>query len=295
MCDTERVKEKEIDRDDKNFPEKLKSELVRPIVKKLWYRGKWNSKLFEKCAAVVGARKMSRYGKQALGEIIPKLCGAGYTIVSGLMYGVDQEAHKLTLECGGCAIAVLGYGINARMEEEAARLAGKIVERGGLILSEYSDITSARIWTFPQRNRIVVGISDVIVVAEAGEKSGSLNTASWARRMNKPVYAIPGSVFSPTSEGTNWLVAQGLAKALTVTELNALTHDSSANTQQKNSLEQMEERERELITKLKVEGPMGVNEIARKSNLSAGEILGRLLQLEIKGWVVEERGMWKAV
>ncbi|KKU21465.1 MAG: protecting protein, SMF familiy protein [Microgenomates group bacterium GW2011_GWF1_46_12] len=180
MCDTERVKEKEIDRDDKNFPEKLKSELVRPIVKKLWYRGKWNSKLFEKCAAVVGARKMSRYGKQALGEIIPKLCGAGYTIVSGLMYGVDQEAHKLTLECGGCAIAVLGYGT--------------------------------------QRNRIVVGISDVIVVAEAGEKSGSLNTASWARRMNKPVYAIPGSVFSPTSEGTNWLVAQGLAKALTVTE-----------------------------------------------------------------------------
>lgn len=150
-----------ITRDDERFPDKLKT--VKPSVKQIWYRGDWQSEIFEKCIAVVGSRKMSRYGKQVLSEIIPKLCSGEYTIVSGLMYGVDQEAHKLTLECGGRAVAVLGYGIGARSEEGASQLADKIVESGGVVMSEYPENLAPKRWMFLQRNRIVcstVTVSD---------------------------------------------------------------------------------------------------------------------------------------
>lgn len=228
---------------------------------------------------------MSRYGKQVLAEIIPKLCGAGYTIVSGLMYGVDQEAHKLTLECGGVAIGVLGWGIEARAEEGAGKLIAKIVESGGLILSEYPGQTSARIWTFPQRNRIVVALSEMVIVVEAGEKSGSLNTASWARRMKKPVYAVSGSIFSPTSIGTNNLIEMGIAKSFT---LQNIVSEKVGRLKINFS-----EGEQEIVTLLKIEGPMGVNEMARRLGSGVGEVLARLMKLEMSGIVDEERGIWK--
>ena len=272
-----------IERGEERFPEKLRA--VKPAVKQIWYRGQWQDTIFEKCCAVVGSRKMSRYGKQVLAEIIPKLCGAGYTIVSGLMYGVDQEAHKLTLECGGVAIGVLGWGIEARAEEGAGKLIAKIVEGGGLILSEYPGQTSARIWTFPQRNRIVVALSEMVIVVEAGEKSGSLNTASWARRMKKPIYAVSGSIFSPTSVGTNNLIEMGIAKSFTLQNIVS------------EKVERLKinfsEGEQEIVTLLKIEGPMGVNEMARRLGSGVGEVLARLMKLEMSGIVDEERGIWK--
>lgn len=282
-----------IERDDARFPKKLRD--VRPVVKQVWWRGEWKREIFLKCCAVVGSRKMSRYGKQVLSEIIPKLCASGYTIVSGLMYGVDQEAHKLTLECGGRVIGVLGWGIEAHAEEGAERLIEKIVKSGGVILSEYPGSTSARIWTFPQRNRIVVALSEMVIVVEAGERSGSLNTASWARRMQKPVYAVSGGIFSPTSVGTNNLIAMGIAKAMTVEELNHLCRVvKNGQTVDINS-HKLSEGEREIVMLLKIEGPMGVNEIARSLGENVGEILGRLMKMEMRGVLAEERSIWKVV
>lgn len=292
----------QIERDDEKFPEKLLA--VRPVVKQISYRGEWpgyhpatrdqpGDNIFAKCCAVVGSRKMSRYGKQVLAEIIPKLCSAGYTIVSGLMYGVDQEAHKLALECGGKTIAVLAYGLSARSEEGATKLADKIVESGGIIISEYREDMVPRRWMFLQRNRIVVGLSEMVIVAEAGERSGSLHTAALTKKQKKNLYAVPGSIFSPTSVGTNNLITSGMAKAMTVEELNNLS-DIVRNSQSiVMSSQKLSEGEQEILTLLKIEGPMGVNEIARGLGNGVGEVLGRLMKLEMKGILAEERGVWK--
>jgi DNA processing protein len=280
-----------VERDGEKFPEKLR--MVKPMVRQVWYRGEWKENIFEKCVAVVGSRKMSRYGKQALGEIIPRLVGSGYSIVSGLMYGVDQEAHKLTLECGGKAIAVLGYGLGARSEEGARKLADKIVESGGVVISEYPELTVPKRWMFLQRNRIVVALSDIVIVAEAGEKSGSLHTAGLAKKNGKDLYAIPGSIFSPTSLGTNNLVTGGTAKALTTEALNNLCSIVENGQTMGISGQKLLGGEQELVTLLKIEGPMGVNELARALGEGVGEVLARLMKLEMKGVIADDRGTWK--
>ena len=284
------MEEGKIEREEEGFPEKLRA--VKPSVKQVWYRGASSTNIFEKCCAVVGSRKMSRYGKQVLAEIIPKLCSAGYTIVSGLMYGVDQEAHKLTLECGGKAIAVLAYGLSARSEEGASKLADKIVESGGVVISEYPEEMTPKRWMFLQRNRIVVGLSDIVIVGEAGEKSGSLHTATLAKKQKKNLYAVPGSIFSPTSVGTNNLIASGVAKAMTTHELNQLSNFAKSGQIIDIYSQKLSENERVITTLLKIEGPMGVNEIARSLGENVGEVLGRLMTIEMKGAIVEERGIW---
>ena len=272
------------------LPEKLLA--VRPPIKQLWYRGEWP--VLSKCVAVVGSRRMSRYGKQALVEIIPRLVESGYAIVSGLMYGVDQEAHRLTLENGGVAIGILGYGITYKSEEGANKLAEQIVASGGVIMSEYPGAAVCQRWMFPQRNRIVVGLSEMVMIIEAGEKSGTLSTAQWAQKMGKTVYAVPGSVFSQTSEGANYLVAEGLAKALTRSELDNLTHGIQREVRPGEAVN-LAGRDGELVTYLRVTGPLGVNELSRGVQMDVGETLSCLLRLEMRGIVGEERGIWKTV
>lgn len=277
-----------------DLPEKLKCELIKPGIEKLWYRGGWSNEIIGKCVGVVGSRKMSRYGKQVLAEIIPKLCGAGYTIVSGLMYGVDQESHKLAIECGGKTIAVLGYGFGARVEEGAEKLEEQIVESGGLVISEYPAKTSPRSWMFLQRNRIVVALSEMVIVAEAAEKSGSLHTAGLAIKQGKQLYAVPGGIFSPTSVGANNLITQGQAKAMTIVELSNLSQNLKLKNQNQNlKLNNLSAGEKEILTLLEIEGPMSANEIARGTGERVGGVQGTLVQLEMRGWVNEERGVWK--
>lgn len=287
-----------IERSETNFPDKLRSELITPPIKKLWYRGEWprlsrEVGLFSKCAAVVGSRRMSRYGRQAVAEIVPRLCGAGYTIVSGLMYGVDQLAHRTTLDCGGQAMAVLGYGIINKNEEGAYQMAEEIVEGGGLVISEYEGEAVSQRWMFPQRNRIVVALSEIVVVVEAGSKSGSLGTAKLAKEYGKKVYAVPGPIFSSTSEGTNSLIAGGKAEMLSLEQLTKLTGVESQKGREKEVLAKLNAGEREIYTVMRIEGPQSCNEIARSLNIPTREILALLSQMEMKGAVVVERGVWR--
>lgn len=274
------------------LPEKLAG--VKPPIKQLWYRGEWKEDLLVKCVAIVGSRRMSRYGRQAIEEIVPRFCRAGYTIISGLMYGVDQLVHKETLKCGGKAIGILGYGIERKNEEGADKLSEEIEENGGLIMSEYPGDTRGQLFTFPQRNRIVVGLSDLIVVIEAGSKSGSLDTAKWAQKMGKPIYALPGSIFSPTSEGTNSWIAQGWARSLTLQSLEELVGSGKASSLD-NKVEGLGAGEREIYTQLKLLGPQSINELARALNTSARELLSQLTQMELLGVVGEERGVWRVL
>lgn len=268
--------------------------LVKPLVKKLWCRGELKEEYFAKTIAIVGSRRMSRYGRSVVEEIVPSLCGAGYTIVSGLMYGVDQLAHKKTLECGGLAVGVLGWGIERANDPESDRLTDEIVVHGGVVLSEYPSDSRGQLWTFPQRNRIVVGLSDIIIVIEAGIKSGTMSTAQWAKKMGKPVYAVPGSMFAKTSEGANFMIESGLARPLNTQVIESLC-GSNVGIRSNSTVSNLNPEEQEMVGYLTIAGPCSVNEISRGMSLGVGAILPILAKLELAGVVAEERGVFAIV
>ncbi|MCL4390246.1 MAG: DNA-protecting protein DprA [Patescibacteria group bacterium] len=179
--------------------------------KELFYQGEWEKNLFKNCAAVVGSRRMTEYGRQVIEKLIPQLIFEGKTIVSGFMYGADQYAHKICLDNGGKTIAVLGWGINVPLSGEDKKLAGRIVDNGGLLLSEW-EAQKSTLWTFPQRNRIVAALCSEVFIIEAAIQSGSLITARLARGLKRKVWAVPGPITSKTSAGTNNLIAAGQAQ-----------------------------------------------------------------------------------
>lgn len=185
---------------------------VTPPIKELWWEG--NRGLLadtNKYLAIVGSRRMTDYGRRVLEMIMPDLVRAGLIIVSGMMYGVDQEAHKLCLKYGGKTIAVLGWGIEwPGLTREDRELQEKIAKEG-LVISEWEK-KKPELWTFPARNRIVAGLADSVLVAEAALKSGSMVTVTWAQKFGKSVLAIPGPITSKVSAGTNQLIAAGRAK-----------------------------------------------------------------------------------
>ena len=280
-----------IENGDSLFPHKLEELLVKPPIKKLWYRGKLDESIFDKCAAVVGSRRVSRYGRQAVEEIVPRLVDAGYTIVSGLMYGVDQLAHKTCVESRGRGIAVVGYGITNVNEEGADKLGDKLIEGGGLVLSEYEGEQVSQRWMFPQRNRIVVALAEIVIIVEAGSQSGSLGTAKLAREYGKKIYALPGPIFSPTSEGTNELIASREATALTLAELTRLTGLRGAKEMEIKIT--MNAGEREIYESLRIVGPQSTNELGRNLSVPARDVLTLLTQMEMKSLAVNERGVWR--
>ncbi|MEI8232806.1 MAG: DNA-processing protein DprA [bacterium] len=279
-----------VDRDDGEFPERLK--LVKPPIKGLWVKGEYELINSQKIVAIVGSRKMSLYGKRVLAEIVPKLVEMGYVTISGFMYGIDIEMHRLTLENEGKTIGVFGWGIDAPIIPENQNLYHKAIESGSLFLSELEPNRRGELWTFPLRNRIVVGLSDMVIVIEAGMKSGSLSSANWARKLGKPVYAIPGSIFSTVSLGCNWLLEQNLAKPMTLGFFTDNSYSEKARMNRKKG--KMNEGESTLVTLLTLEGPLSLNELSRKLARTAGEVGADLTSLLLKGEVSEERGMWSS-
>lgn len=179
--------------------------------KQLYYRGTWDETLFTKCAAVVGSRRVTQYGRMVVEKLVPHLVQEGYTIVSGFMYGVDQAAHRECLACGGKTIAVLGWGINWDGLDASDKKLMSEIEENGLVLSEWEE-QKPMLWTFPQRNRIVAAIAQDVFIVEAAVKSGALITARIAAKLKRTIWAAPGPITSSVSEGTNQLIAQGRAK-----------------------------------------------------------------------------------
>lgn len=260
---------------------------VAPKIKQLYYRGNWDRKLFTKAIAVVGARRMTKYGEVMTQKLVSGLVAAGYTIVSGFMYGIDTMAHKVCLENKGKTVAVFGCGLDCLTPAENDALYTKILASGGLVMSEFEPKQAAKLWTFPYRNRIVVGLSQALVVVEAGERSGSLVTARWAFKQKKPVMAVPGAATSSLSAGTNWLIKNG---AVLVTNSNdvlqVLGEDNRVNPQVR--FLQLSGEEKEVVELLKRE-EMDCDEISRKLKLPAGRVGVLLSQLGLKG-VIEESG-----
>jgi DNA processing protein len=271
---------------DMAFPKGLK--IVKPPVKKLYCKGDLTKIDFDKCIAVVGSRRITGYGRRVVEKIIPPLVEAGAVIISGFMYGVDQEAHKTALECGGVTIAVLGWGIDVPPSDADRGLYDKI-EKRGLILSEYEDLTQAKLWMFPQRNRIVAGLSQAVIVIEAAEGSGSLITSKLAVKFGKKLFSVPGPITSSLSVGTNSLIKSGSAGLVQdasdiLTELKWDISVASGSHPEATGEDSLENK----ILSLLGDEALDADEIARKVKGSIQEVGYILSLMQIKNLIVEE-------
>lgn len=216
---------------DDDYPLPLKEIAQPPWV--LYFRGR--IELLQKpILAVIGSRRPTPYGQKATRQLVTDLVAAGFVIVSGMAFGIDTTAHVATMKAGGETIAVLGSGINVVYPKSNRRIYQEII-RSGLVLSEMPIDTQPNRGVFPQRNRIISGLSSGCVVIEAGEKSGTLITADYALEEGREVFAVPGPIDAAQSKGTLKLIKQG-AKCVTsaqdiLEEFSIVLPVSSANDQ----------------------------------------------------------------
>lgn len=159
--------------------------------------------------AIVGSRKPTSYGREVTYRLAFDLASRGIIIVSGLALGVDSIAHRATLDAGGITLAVLANGVDIIYPATHTDLAGDILAKGGAIISEYEPGTEARDFQFLERNRIVSGLSDAVIVTEAASRSGTLSTVMHALEQGREVFVVPGNITSPLSAGCNNLIKQG--------------------------------------------------------------------------------------
>lgn len=290
LAELERERIKVLLLTDSAYPANLK-EIHHPP-RLLYYKGKLSSP--EKInLAVVGSRKFSYYGKQVTESLVFELAKTGLTIVSGLALGIDALAHTAALAAGGRTVAVLGSGLDKQSIYPSANryLADKIIAADGLIISEFPLGTEPLKHNFPQRNRLISGLSVGTLVIEASEKSGSLITAKFALEQNREVLAIPGSIYNPTSTGTNWLIKQGAA-VITKTQdvLDALDLLSITNYTHKEKLIPHSEAEGRILPFLCLEA-VHIDQLVRQSGLTAAEVSSELLLMEMRGTVKNLGGM----
>lgn len=190
---------------DPEYPLLLKESACPPIG--FWYRG--NPAILRRPSlSVVGARQMSSYSASVLRGLLPPVIKSGIVIVSGLARGVDGLSHELTLRSLGATVAVVGCGLDRCYPKEHQHLMTEIIKTG-IVISEYPMGSAPVPWHFPERNRIIAGLSETLLVTEARQKSGSLITANLALNDNRNVCAIPGRIDAPLSVGTNSLIAEG--------------------------------------------------------------------------------------
>ncbi|ABZ84766.1 DNA processing protein dpra, putative [Heliomicrobium modesticaldum Ice1] len=282
---------------DEQYPALLRSIPDPPPV--LYVRGKLTAE-DESAFAIVGTRKPSAYGVKACAAIARDLAQHGRTVVSGMARGIDGIAHQSALEAGGRTIAVLAGGVDVIYPPEHGKLASRIVEQGALV-SEYPPGKRPEPGTFPVRNRIISGLSNGVIVVEAGEKSGALITADQALEQGRDVFAVPGPITLPQSIGTNRLIQQGAKLVITVEDildevqrqltlpLSAPAHSSDEQLSENRLSSDQSEAERRILEILDWE-PRSADELAARLGLSGSEVAAALTLLELKGRVQMERG-----
>jgi DNA processing protein len=192
----------------KHYPDKLRQLNSPP--KNINIAGNEFEKIFSQPAlGVIGSRKATSYGRDVTESLIGSIADKNVVIVSGLALGIDGISHKVALDRKAKTMAVLPSGIKQIYPATHRSLAKRIIDENGLLVSEYADDFRPRKESFIQRNRIIAAMSDALLITEAAEKSGSLHTANFALELGKPVLAVPGSINSPTSRGTNNLIKSG--------------------------------------------------------------------------------------
>ena len=258
------------------YPECLK-EISNPPLK-LYYKGNLDLLKEERLIAVVGTRNPSSYGKLCCEYMVKKMTSANITIVSGFAKGIDSIAHKTSLLTDGKTIAVIASGLDIVYPASNLSLYREIEEKG-LILSEYEAGVKPFKSNFPQRNRIIAGLSRGTIVVESKDRGGSLITADLALEFNRDVYAVPGDVFSEYSKGCNNLIRDSRAKSLS--NINELLEDYSWNIEEKNENNKYTKNQLLILNSLSSE--KNLDNILIETKIEQTEILAELMALEIMG------------
>lgn len=260
--------------------------------KKLYVWGQFPDFDLHPPVAVIGSRKPTDYGQKNAHELAGKLAEAGFTIVSGLAYGVDSIAHRACLEKGGVTVAVIGSGLDRIYPEIYQKLAEQIVDTGGAVISEYELGTAPLPFNFPKRNRIISGMSLGTVVVEAAVDSGSLITARSALEQGREVFAVPGPIGNVNTAGTHRLIRDGAAlldSAQDVIDIleNKLPH--AWKTKFAGQSFGIGDKERKILDHLGSE-PQLTDILLDKCGLALPEILSALTQLECAGLIKDKDG-----
>ena len=264
----------------RNYPERLINIPDPPHV--LYCKGAaMNDK--NPAVAKVGSRKCSDYGRTVAHNLAYELALCGVSVISGMAYGIDAEAQKGCLEAGGITMAVLGCGVDICYPQSNIELY-TMIERSGTVISEYKPNTAPKQGFFPERNRIVSGLADIVIVVEAGEKSGSLITVDCALEQGKDVYAVPGRVTDSQSKSCNMLIKNGaflLESAddiLSALDIKCKNNKSIKKTENKYSLVT---DEKIVYAKLGLE-PKHIDSIASETGMSVENVMRIVLDLELK-------------
>ena len=242
-----------------------------------------------KTVAIVGSRHNTRYGEEVAYKMAYELAKKGVVIVSGLAYGIDSVAHRGCLDAGGTTIAVLGTPIDHIYPTAHKPLAKEIIEKGGAVMSEYAPGVEVFPKTsFLERNRLISGLSDIIVVVEATAKSGSLNTAAHALDQGKEVFAVPGNITNPYSQGCNQLIQQGANPYTGPDDLLRLLFPEAYVKKRKKPGQTLlfgDTEEETAILRALAEGLRNGEDIIKVLNISVSEFNQIMTLLEIRGVV----------
>ena len=274
-----------------NFTGALDAIAVKP--KMLYFRGKMPENMMDddltkrpKSVAIVGTRHCTKYGEEIAYKMAFELAKRGVVVISGLAYGIDSIAHQAALDAGGVTVAVLGTPIDRIYPRAHEGLAREIVEKGGMILSEYA--AGEKVYpktSFLARNRLIAGLADAVVIVEAAERSGSLNTAMHALDQGKELFVVPGDITHPMSAGCNKLLKQG---ANPYTDIDDLL-DFFFPKRQKAGLKQMvifgDTPEELSLMKLMHDGIKNGEEMIKKTEMPVAIFNQTITMLEIKGLV----------
>lgn len=271
----EKEKIRTIAKDEKEYPFLLK-EIAKPPAL-LYIKGEFLPE--EKYFSCIGTRWPSDYGKMVTPEIVGDIANYGFTVISGMARGIDTLSHKAALERGKRTIAIVGTGLDIVFPPENKKLSQEI-EKNGAIISEFPLGTPPLQHNFPQRNRIIAGISMGTLVIEAKEKSGALITANLAIEEGREVFAVPGPIYSKTSAGCNKIIKQGACLVSCADDI-LVEFDLEKSIEEKKEIKGKTEEET-LILKLLKENSFSADEIIKKTKLSAETINSALILLEIE-------------
>ena len=237
--------------------------------------------------AIVGSRKPSSYGREVTEKLAGDLAKAGCVIISGLALGVDCIAQAAALEAGGTVVGVVTNELPEISPRSNQRLAENIIQKGGAIMSEWKrgDGKIIAKWSFLERNRLVSGLADAVVITEATARSGTLNTAAHALSQGRELFVVPGNITSPLSEGCNSLLKQGAHPVTSARDILEIIAPASlrSSTSKQISLPVGATPAETAILKLLIAGVRDGDQLQQQSGLSASEFATTLTMLEING------------
>ncbi len=277
-----------VHRTEEEYPDRLK--VHRGMPKGLYVIGRLPDPK-RPAVAIVGARRSSVYGNEIARRFARELARAGVQIISGMAWGIDGKAHEGALEAGGDTFAVFGCGVDICYPSGHQALYEKLVERGG-VLSEYPPGTPPRPGHFPMRNRLISGLSDLVLVVEAKEKSGSLITADLALEQGKDVYAVPGRLNDALSRGCLSLIRQGAGLAdspRVLLEALGIAEEKDEKQRNKEQSKILLAKEENIVYSWIRLQPVSLDEIVKNTKMPVQKVLSLLVGLELKGCIREIR------